>query len=76
MCELAEESAGGGDVGDLRARLLELRLEEAPEGIEEAELAAAQLQETILAPPRVASTDYRSWSARSGPREAPRSRRR
>jgi hypothetical protein len=58
MCELAEESAGGGDIGDLRARLLELRLEEAPEGIEEAELAAAQLQETLLAPPRVASTDY------------------
>jgi hypothetical protein len=58
MCELAEESAGGGDVGDLRARLLELRLEEAPEGIQEAELAAAELQETILPPPRVASTDY------------------
>ena len=58
MCELAEESAGGGDVGDLRARLVELRLEEAPEGIEEAEEAAAELQETILAPPRVATTDY------------------
>jgi hypothetical protein len=58
MCELAEESAGGGDVGDLRARLLELRLEEAPEGIEEAEAAAAELQETILTPPRVATTDY------------------
>ena len=58
MCELAEESAGGGDVGDLRARLVELRLEEGPEGIEEAEEAAAELQETILAPPRVATTDY------------------
>jgi hypothetical protein len=58
MCELAEESAGGGDVGDLRARLLELRLEEAPEGIEDAELAAAELQQAILAPPRVASTEY------------------
>jgi hypothetical protein len=58
MCELAEECAGGGDVGDLRARLLELRLEEAPEGIEEAEAAAAELQETMLAPPRVATTEY------------------
>jgi hypothetical protein len=58
MCELAEESAGGGDLGDLRARLVELRLTENPEGIEEAEEAAAELQETILAPPRVASIAY------------------
>jgi hypothetical protein len=58
MCELAEESAGGGDLGDLRARLFELRLEEAPEGIEEAEAAAAELQDTILAAPRVATIDY------------------
>jgi hypothetical protein len=58
MCELAEESAGGGDLGDLRARLVELRLTENPEGIEEAEQAAAELQETILAPPRVASIAY------------------
>jgi len=41
MCELAEESAGGGELGELRARLVELRLTEAPEGIEEAEVAAA-----------------------------------
>lgn len=58
MCELAEESAGGGDVGDLRARLVELRLSENPEGIEEAEVAAAELQEAILPPPRVASVGY------------------
>lgn len=58
MCELAEESAGGGDVGDLRARLLELRLTENPEGIEEAEIAAAELQDTIGRPPRVASVEY------------------
>jgi hypothetical protein len=58
MCELAEESAGGGDLGDLRARLVELRLTEAPEGIEEAELAAAELQETIVHAPRVASVGY------------------
>jgi hypothetical protein len=58
MCELAEESAGGGELGDLRARLVELRLTEAPEGIEEAEAAAADLAATILVPPRVASVDY------------------
>ncbi len=58
MCELAEESAGGGDVGDLRARLLELRLTENPDGIEEAEVAAAELQEAIGRAPRVASVDY------------------
>lgn len=58
MCELAEESAGGGDIGDLRARLVELRLSENPEGIEEAEIAAAELQETIAPAPRVASVAY------------------
>jgi hypothetical protein len=58
LCELAEESAGGGDVAELRARLAELHAAEAPEGIEEAEAAAAELAETLLAPPRVASIDY------------------
>jgi hypothetical protein len=58
LCELAEESAGGGDLGELRARLVELRLTENPEGIEDAELAAAELQQTIKPPPRVASLAY------------------
>lgn len=58
MCELAEESAGGGEIGELRARLVELRLTEAPEGIEEAEVAAAELQATIQPPPRVATVAY------------------
>ena len=58
MCELAEESAGGGDLGELRARLVELRLTENPEGIEEAEVAAAELQQAILPLPRVASVPY------------------
>lgn len=58
LCELAEESAGGGDVGELRARLVELRLTDKPEGIEEAEQAAAALQEAIQAPPRVATVAY------------------
>jgi hypothetical protein len=58
MCELAEESAGGGDIGELRARLVELRLSDAPEGIEEAEVAAAELQETIRPAPRLANVAY------------------
>jgi hypothetical protein len=58
MCELAEESAGGGDIGELRARLVELRLSDEPEGIEEAEVAAAELQRAIREPPRVASVQY------------------
>jgi hypothetical protein len=58
MCELAEESAGGGDLGELRARLVELRLTENPEGIEEAEAAAVELQEVLRPPPRVASVEY------------------
>ena len=58
MCELAEETAGGGDVGELRARLVELRLTENPDGIEEAEAAAAELQDAILGPPRLANTAY------------------
>jgi hypothetical protein len=58
MCELAEESAGGGDLPDLRARLAELRTTEAPDGIDEAEAAVAELEQTILEPPRVASIEY------------------
>ena len=58
MCELAEESAGGGELGELRARLVELRLTDAPEGIEEAEVAAAELQEAIRPAPRLASVGY------------------
>src|SRR5262249_39779467 len=41
LCEVAEESAGGGDLPELRARLAEIRATEAPAGIEEAEAAAA-----------------------------------
>ena len=39
LCEIAEETAGGGDLAELRARLRELRETEAPEGIEAAEAA-------------------------------------
>lgn len=58
LCEVAEESAGGGDLEQLRARLAELRETEAPLGIEEAETAAAELAEALRRQPRVASGDY------------------
>jgi hypothetical protein len=55
LCELAEEAAGGGRLEDLRAQLLSLRLTENPEGIEDAEEAALELERTIGAPPRLAT---------------------
>ena len=55
LCELAEESAGGGRLEELRAQLVSLRLTENPEGIEEAEEAALELERTIGAPPRLAT---------------------
>jgi hypothetical protein len=58
MCELAEEAAGGGNLDELRAQLLSLRLTEHPEGIEEAEEAALELERTIGAPPRLASPAF------------------
>jgi hypothetical protein len=58
VCEVAEESAGGGNLPELRARLAELRETANPEGIEEAEAAAASLAETLQPEPRVASGAY------------------
>jgi hypothetical protein len=58
LCEVAEESAGGGHLAELQARLAELRETDHPEGIEEAETAAEALAETIQQEPRVASSDY------------------
>ena len=58
LCEIAEETAGGGDLAELRQRLRELRETVAPEGIAAAETAAADLAATLEAEPRLATTDY------------------
>jgi hypothetical protein len=58
LCELAGEMAGGGELEELRARLVGLRLTENPDGIEEAEEAALTLEAVIGSPPRVASPGY------------------
>lgn len=58
MCELAEESAGGGKLEELRAQLVALRLTENPEGIDEAEEAALALGRVIGGARRVATPAY------------------
>jgi hypothetical protein len=58
LCELAEESAGGGKLEELRSQLVSLRLTEHPEGIEEAEEAAIALERTLGAAPRRATPAY------------------
>jgi hypothetical protein len=58
MCEVADESAGGGDLSELRARLVALRLTESPEGVDEADEAALALEATVGSPPRVASAAH------------------
>ena len=55
---MAEESAGGRDLTELRSRLAEIRATDNPEGIEEAEAAAAFLADTLQPEPRVASAAY------------------
>src|SRR3954451_8878190 len=55
LCEIAEESAAGGDLDELLSQLVALRLTESPEGIEEAEDAVRNLQQTIGTPPQLAS---------------------
>jgi hypothetical protein len=55
LCEIAAESAGGGDLDGLIASLAELRQREAPEGIEDAEAAAEALREVIGEPPQLST---------------------
>jgi hypothetical protein len=58
VCEVAEETAGGGQLEELRQQLVQLRLTENPDGIEDAEAAALALERVIGAPPRVASPAF------------------
>jgi hypothetical protein len=58
LCEVAVESAGGGDLPQLIARLAEIRELDAPLGIEEAEAAARALEVSIGPEPRLATTDF------------------
>jgi len=58
LCEVAEESAGGGHLPELRERLAELRATDNPAGIEEAEAAAEALSDTLQPEPRIASGAY------------------
>ena len=55
LCEIAEESAVGGDLDELLSQLVALRLTENPEGIDEAEEAVRALQQVIGTPPQLAS---------------------
>jgi hypothetical protein len=57
LVEVAEETAGGGDLDELRSQLVALRLTENPPGIDEAEEAALALEATIGAAPRVATPE-------------------
>ncbi|MBA2360872.1 MAG: hypothetical protein H0V79_08085 [Actinobacteria bacterium] len=58
LCEVAEESAGGGELDDLLSKLVALRVTENPPGIDEAEEAVLALQRAIGSPPRVATLAY------------------
>lgn len=58
MCEVAEETAAGGDLEELRVQLVSLRITENPPGIDEAEEATLALERVLAPPPRVASPAY------------------
>jgi hypothetical protein len=55
LCEVAEETAAGGDLDGLLAQLRQLRETESPAGIDEAVEAALALQRTIGEPPQLAT---------------------
>jgi hypothetical protein len=56
LCELAEETAAGGDLDELRGRLVALRMTENPPGIEDAEAAVLELQRVLGTQPQLATT--------------------
>ncbi|HEY7730764.1 MAG TPA: hypothetical protein VH950_07675 [Gaiellaceae bacterium] len=55
LCEIAAESAAGGDLDELHAQLVSLRVVEQPDGIEEAEAAVLALQRELGSPPQLAT---------------------
>ena len=55
LCEVAVDTAGGGDLDGLIATLADLRERESPEGIEDAEEAAAALRLVLGDPPQLAT---------------------
>jgi hypothetical protein len=55
LCEVATDSAGGGDLDALIDRLVELRETESPPGIEDAEEAARALKDVLGEPPQLAT---------------------
>jgi hypothetical protein len=55
LCELATETAAGGDLDDLRSQLAALRVTENPPGIDEADDAALELQQVLGVPPVLAT---------------------
>jgi hypothetical protein len=57
LCEVAVDTAGGGDLDGLIASLADLREREAPEGIEDAEAAALALREVLGDPPQLATPE-------------------
>jgi hypothetical protein len=55
LCEIAADTAGGGDLESLVTSLLELQERESPDGIEDAVAAARALQAVVGDPPRLAT---------------------
>ncbi|MFL5930164.1 MAG: hypothetical protein ACJ75P_02805 [Gaiellaceae bacterium] len=58
LVELADDSAGGGELDELRSRLVGLRLTENPPGLDDAIAAVDELERTVGIPPRIASTGH------------------
>jgi hypothetical protein len=58
LAEVAEESAGGGELDELKSRLVALRLTENPPGIDEAEEAVVALQHVVGGTPRLATAAW------------------
>jgi hypothetical protein len=58
LSEVAEESAGGGELDELHSRLVALRLTENPPGIDEAEEAILALQQALGSAPRLATAAW------------------